>query len=166
MPTLVGRTGLRLLPWSEKEPVGTAVAAVVREVRVANASEVTQTPECGDWQSPMNEPVVHDSVRHAEERHADANTERDVAPDAGVSAASVQDERDGERRVEPGQRVVRLEAPGPHRVMRAMNAPQERVPHAPVQERRPRLHHGEGHARRRYPHDHAHVVLHELTVTA
>lgn len=139
------------LPRAEEEPVRAARVHVVLEVRVAHAREVREARERGDGEPSVNEPVVHDEVRDAERRHADADAEDDLAKHPDVGTASVQDRDDRDRRVQHRERVVRLEAPASRPVMRTVHAPEDRVPCAPVEQRRPELHRHRHHDGRRSP---------------
>jgi hypothetical protein len=128
---------------------------MVRAMRVANTREVAKARERCDRETSMNEPVVHHRIGQAEERHADPEAEGHVAQKPLVRSTSVQNERNRDGRVKCGQHVVRFEARGTHRVMRAMYAPQEAVPHAPMEERGPWLHHRACDERRRDPNERA-----------
>ena len=128
------------LPRAEKESVRSVRVRVVLEVRVAHTREVREARERGDGEPSMNEPVVHDEVRDAEHGHSDADAKNNLAKHADLRTASVEDRHDRDRRVQHGERVVRLEATAPSAVMRTMHAPEDRVPCTPVEQRRPQLH--------------------------
>jgi hypothetical protein len=120
-----------------------------------DSSHVPKAKEKPDREAPVDEPVVNDQVSEPEEAHPDAHAERDLAHRAGGRLAAHQDERDRERRVQHGERVVRLEA-RPMRsrdMVRSVDRPEPGVPHPAVEERGPEVHrhgHSDGD---RYPHE-------------
>jgi hypothetical protein len=115
---------------------------VVDPVGARNPAEVPEANEKPHRETPVNEAIVDHEIRDPEEAHADPGAEGCLAQHAGCALASDEDEGDRKRRVEDGERVVRLE-PGPtwlRRVVRAVHGPEPRVPHASVEERRPEIH--------------------------
>jgi hypothetical protein len=113
---------------------------MMNEVSVTDAGEVRDARQLADREAPVHQAVMHDDVREAEDRHADAGAEGDVAEDAGRAEAAVEDERDSDGSVQEGEGVVALEEPAAAPVVRAMNSPESVVPHAAVKERGPALH--------------------------
>jgi hypothetical protein len=123
---------------------------MVDGMSVAHAPEVRHAEQERDREAAVHEPVVDEDVRDAERRHSCARSDRERGRDS-VQIASEHHEARGDRRVRGGERVVGFEAPAPAPVMGAMHVPQCMVPHASVEEARPRLHegrhdHGEQHA--------------------
>jgi hypothetical protein len=99
----------------------------------------------------VDEPVVHQRVAEAEQRHSDPGSERDLAPESRSRTAPVEHERDGDGRVEERQGVVLLEATEPRLVMTLVQGHERPVPDEPVQERGPHVHERGDHERRRTP---------------
>jgi hypothetical protein len=112
------------------------VPAVGRDHR----AQVPEPEQEAHGEPLVHEPVVNHDVRHAEGGHADADTEEPLARGGWRRQAPVEDERDGDGRVEHAQRVVALEAAVARRMMGAMHAPERAVPHPPVEERGPAIH--------------------------
>ena len=125
---------------------------VVRAMGPGHVAEVAQPQQELHRQASVNQAIVNDRVRRAEDGHADAGAERELPGESGRCTAAVHHERDGDRGVQHAQGVVPLEPPAARDVVRAVDAPQPRVPDAPVQERRPELHGDGDHRRDGQPH--------------
>lgn len=131
-----------------EEAVRRAAARVVHLVRRADALEVGEPGEEAYREPLVDQPVVHEEVGDPEQRHADARPHEGRTHDAGHELAAADHERDGDRRVEPGEDVVALEPSQPRRVMGGVHVPERAVPHPSVEEPRPRLHEARGEDRR------------------
>jgi hypothetical protein len=89
----------------------------------------------------VHDAVVDDHVRDTEGRHSSARSDRDGGVES-MHVAANHDERGGDGGVRSGQCVVGLEATGATAVVRAVNAPEAMVPHAPMEQACPGLHRG------------------------
>jgi hypothetical protein len=112
---------------------------VVDAVSVADAPEPAVAGEERDREPAVDEPVVHEHVGEAEDRHPGAGADGDGRR-GSVQIASNHDEGGSDRRVGGGEDVVGLEPASSLRVMRAVDAPERVVPHAIVEQARPGLH--------------------------
>jgi hypothetical protein len=109
-------------------------------VGAGDGAEPADAPEERDREAAMDEAVVDDDVREPERGRPDPDPVEDLANDPRRPDAAVEDQRDRGRYVERAQRVVALErslAPG---VMRAVDRPEEAMPHLAVKERGPEVH--------------------------
>jgi hypothetical protein len=123
----------------EEEAEGHAALGVMDRVSVADPPHRVEAKEERDRQPPVHQAVVHDDVGEAEGRHAGADPDRHSGGDA-VQVATHHDEDHRDRRVQRRERVVLLEAAAAARVVRAVYGPEPVVPHAAVEQARPRLH--------------------------
>jgi hypothetical protein len=129
------------------------------EVGRPNARKEGDLRQARDREATVDEAIVDDHVRDAEQGHADAGAEREVADHAGRAGAAVQNQGDRDGGVERREDVIALESAGPLHVVGAVNAPERMVPDPPVKERRPELH-GRGHREGdRYPDRDRHHAL-------
>jgi hypothetical protein len=120
-------------------------APVVEQVVVADLRKIGKAEKPLYRQATVDEAVVDDEIGDAKERHPEADPKEQLPRDPFRAAASVEDERDGDRRVQNREGVVRL-PPGFSRPMvRPVYFPQNPVPDRPVKELGPELH--------RYRHD-------------
>jgi hypothetical protein len=113
---------------------------VVDQVSAADPLEVRDLPEEAHRQAAVDEPVVDHDVREPEERHAGADADERRAEGARHELAADHDQRGGDRRVHGREHVVGLEPPPPLGVVRPVDAPEPRMPHATVEQSRPGLH--------------------------
>jgi len=130
------------LPRAEEQAVRRAAAtlAVVDHVRRADAGEPAQLAQRLHRQASVREAVVHDQVSDPEQAHPEAGAKDQIGREPRLGAAAVEDGGDRDRRVQRAERIVVLEHAAALVVVRAVDAPEDRVPHAPVQQHRPQIH--------------------------
>jgi len=121
---------------------------MVHGVGIADAAQPGDPRQEAHRQAAVDEAVVHEQVGQPEARHADANADGGRRR-RSVQIASNHHQRGGDRCVRGREHVVVLEAATTAAVMRAMDAPQRRMPHAPVEQARPWLHGARHHQRDR-----------------
>jgi hypothetical protein len=146
----------------EEEAVRRGSSRVVDGMSVADPAHPRQAEEEADRQPSVDDTVVEEHVRQPKDRHPGARSDRHRG-ERSVHIASEHDHRGRDRGVGGGERVVPLEAPRASRVMRAMDRPETSMPHAAVQEPRPRLHRGGDHQRDERPEQDVRQRRHEVT---
>jgi hypothetical protein len=130
----------------EEETVRRGSPGVVDGMSVPDPAHRRQTEQKADRQAPVHDAVVEEHVRETEDRHAYARSDGGGGEEP-VHVASDHDQGGRDRGVRGGEGVVLLEAPRAARVVRAMDRPEPVMPHATVEEPRPRLHRGGDHQR-------------------
>lgn len=148
------------LEGAEEERVGrpTLGTSVVHSMCVRDTANPRKAREPTDGKSTMHDPVVHQEIREAERGGAETDAEGHFAGRADRTAATVQDERDRERRVEERQSVVQFERALPRTMMRAMDGKENAMPEAAMEKARPEIHQHGDHEGGRPPDDDARDV--------
>lgn len=136
-------------------------ADMMRSMCTHHLLEVPPTQEEAHGQPAVDESVVDDPIRHAEERHSDSDTVSELPRDSRCTDATMEHEDDCDRRVEDAQRIVPFESTDARDVVRPMNEPQPRMPDLAVKESRPKLHQERHDERHREPNQKALTDAHD-----
>ena len=144
---------------TKEKPIRHTVTAIamVDIVRLLDGTYVRQLAQPADRQTPMHEAVVNHQIRDTKDARTDADTKHDLTHDADGPDATIQNERDGERRVQGTEHVVRFEVSVSADVVALMHEPQPLMPDAAVQQGCPQVHEHSDDQRGRYPDERAHV---------